>query len=154
MPNVVYYGMFLIGYLLHMGLQIDAVVRASNNGAVSRLAVITRNVFVLLSRLFVSFLLLVVLREHPEYLAPILGFAGITALSISIATSTWIFAGGWGYVVDSIMTFIPILKNYVPPLNGIPAKVSVSTVEQSGIAPKTTTTVETTVNIKPPEVGK
>jgi hypothetical protein len=136
------YLMFFIGYLLHMGLQIDAVVRAKNNAAVSRITVIEQNAFVLPSRLFASFLLLVVLRNHPEYLGPVLGFAGITVSSIAIATSSWLFAGGWGYIVDSIMTFIPVLKNFVPPLNDV--KISVATTTQSGTMPKTVITTETT----------
>jgi len=115
---LIYYGMFLVGYVLHMMLQVDAVVRARNNAAASRFLVLKQNVFVLLSRLFISFITLVVLRAHPEYLGSILGFAGITTSSVDIATSTWIFSGAWGYMVDSVMTFIPILKNYVPQLNG------------------------------------
>ena len=90
---LIYYGMFLVGYVLHMMLQVDAVVRARNNAAASRFLVLKQNVFVLLSRLFISFITLVVLRAHPEYLGSILGFAGITTSSVDIATSTWIFLG-------------------------------------------------------------
>ena len=36
---ILVYGMFFLGYGLHMGLQIDAIVRAKNNAACSRLSV-------------------------------------------------------------------------------------------------------------------
>jgi hypothetical protein len=144
---IVYYGIFVIGYILHAGLQIDAIVRSDGNGACSRMQAISQNGIVLAARFFLSILVLAVLKTHPEYLGAILGFAGISMSNVVIVTSSWVFAGGWGFTVDTFMTFIPVFKNFVPPLNPVKAKVSVSLVEQKGTAPKTITTVETTATI-------
>jgi hypothetical protein len=150
----IYYGMFFTGYALHVGLQIDAAVRSSKTANVTRKQVIGENLAVLGSRLFVSFILLTVLRLYPGLLSPILGFAGITVTGISITTSSWIFSGMWGYTVDSIATFIPILKNYVPPLNDVLVKVEKSTTVQEGQPTKETTTVTAEVPTKTIEMPK
>jgi len=112
------YLVFFVGYALHAALQVDAQVRSSANSATTRVSVLKSNVFVILMRLFISALVLALLRGYPQYLAPLLSFAGVTTTSFAVSTSSEIFAAAWGVVGDSLLTFIPFLKNYVPPLNG------------------------------------
>lgn len=112
------YTLFVVGYLLHMMLQIDAIVRAKNNAAFSRWTTINQNLFPLLARFFISLLVLVFLRSNPQYLAALLSLIGIPATNVVISTQSALFAGAYGYCADSILAFIPWLKNQVPQLNG------------------------------------
>lgn len=118
---IAFYGVFFVGYFLHMMLQVDAQVRAKNNAAASRLTVLKQNVFVLASRFFVSLIILQILKTHPEYLGPFLNLVGAGAIPVAAVTgilSSWIFSGLFGYTIDSLLTFVPLLKNSIPPLNG------------------------------------
>jgi hypothetical protein len=120
------YVMFFVGYALHMMLQVDAVVRAKNNAAISRFVVLKQNAVVILSRLFISAIVYWFMRNNPASLETLLGYIGITvspAIGGAIGSSSWGVAGMFGYMVDSILTFIPFLKNYVPSLNGVPSPV-------------------------------
>lgn len=116
---ILIYVMFLLGYLLHMMLQVDAIVRAKNNAAYSRLVVLKQNAVVLLSRLFLSFLFFAFLRSYPQFLSTVLGWVGIPSIgnSITAVFASWFGAGMFGYMVDSILAFVPYLKNQVPQLN-------------------------------------
>jgi hypothetical protein len=117
------YFAFFLGYALHMMLQIDAQVKAKNNAAYSRLTVLKQNAFVILGRLGISLVLFWVVRHFPSALSVLLGYIGITineSSSSFIMTLAMSAPGSWmfGYVVDSLLTFIPVLKNYVPSMNG------------------------------------
>lgn len=118
---ILIYSMFFLGYVLHMMLQVDAIVRAKNNAAVSRWCVLRENVFVLSARLFISTILFWFIKAHPQFLNTLLGYVGITlspGVGEAVSDSSWGVAGMFGYMIDSVLAFVPFLKNYVPPLNG------------------------------------
>jgi hypothetical protein len=143
---IVVYVMFFAGYTLHMMLQVDAIVRAKNNAAYSRTSVLKQNAFVLSARLFISFLVFWFIRNNPQFLTTLLSYIGITlspGIGDAISASSWGVAGMFGYIVDSVLAFIPFLKNYVPQLNS-DVTVSIATTTQPGAQPKTITTVSET----------
>jgi hypothetical protein len=118
---ILIYAFFFVGYLLHMLLQVRAQVAAKNNGATSMLQVLKDSVFKLLARLGFSLVLFWYIRLHPEMLTKLLNLVGIS-LSGSLgelftlplnAPLSWVF----GYEVDSLLAFIPVLKNIVPQLD-------------------------------------
>ena len=118
---VLIYFAFFCGYAIHLMLQVDAIVRAKNNTAVSRLTVLLENWPRLAGRLLFSFIVFYEIRQHPQFLASLLNAMGITlggtvgdVFSVPLNAP---LSAGFGYVVDSMLAFIPLLRNVVPQLD-------------------------------------
>jgi hypothetical protein len=109
---------FLLGYFLHLFLMIDKAVRDTGNPASSRWILIKQNAGVLAVRFFFSILIYAVVRTHPQLLATLAGYIGINPSSSWLGQLTLItnipLSGVFGYEVDSLLAYIPFLKNEVP----------------------------------------
>ena len=114
--------LFVIGYLLHAGLQIDAIVRAKGAPPKGRLKIIEQNWIRLASRLFVSLMIFLYVWRNPSAIPALLGYFGIslgdTAIAILTLPMSPPIAGMFGFFADSALAFIPWLKNAVPPIDG------------------------------------
>lgn len=114
--------MFLLGQLMHLGAQIDSVVRATNNPATSRIEIFKDRWIPITVRSFIcSMLFGVFLSGHgPDVLKAfnIPSPNWLIALSV-LMTGTGIagvfMAGLAGFGIDSAIGYIPYFKAYIPP---------------------------------------
>ena len=118
---------FFIGFLLHVGLQVDAIARSKNNPANTHWAVVKQNSITLAARFFVSFLIFLYVWGNPSTLPTIIGYFGITLSPNAIAIMTLPMspevAGMEGFFVDSLLAFVPFLKNALPQIQGLQGKL-------------------------------
>ncbi len=106
---------FVVGYMLHALAQVDAIARSQNNAATSRIAIIGENWIRLACRFFISLLAFLFVWYHPE-LITYLGVSPSSTISTILALPMSApVAGAFGFAVDSLLAFIPGLKNFVPP---------------------------------------
>lgn len=115
--------MFVVGYLVHALAQIDAAARAKNNAITSRMRIIDLNWIRLLSRFFFSLMIFLGVWANPTVLSTLAGYFGVTLSQNAIAIMTlpmsvWT-AGLWGFGIDSALAFVPVLKNALPPIEGL-----------------------------------
>jgi hypothetical protein len=112
--------LFVLGYLLHVGLQIGAVARAKNNPTNSRLQILEQNMFRFAARFFVSLMAFLFLWHNPSAVPSLLGVFGIsvgtTATAILTLPISQPIAGMFGFFADSLLAYIPFLKNALPPV--------------------------------------
>ena len=152
---------FVVGYAVHVLMQIDAVARAKNNPINSRLQILEQNWIRLLGRFFTSFLVFTGFWQHPSAIATLIGYTGATLPPNLVAVLTlpmnlW-FAGVWGYGVDSLLAYIPILKNLSPPIEGVQAQllqdasVAIDKVTQQAAAVKEAVEEAKTIVPDPPK---
>jgi hypothetical protein len=122
--------MFLLGQLMHLGAQIDAVVRAKNNTALSRIGIITDRWIPITARAFVcSMTFGVFLGGGAPQVLQVFHLPSpdwIVTLGV-LMTNTGIvgmcLAGLAGFGIDSAIGFIPYFKAYIPPpLDSAPEK--------------------------------
>src|SRR5208282_3958091 len=111
---------FLIGYLVHAGLQIDAIARAKNNPINLRRKVIEQNWIRLSARFFVSLMIFLYVWHNPSMVPSVIGFFGIQLSTNAIAILTLPMSppvsGVMGFAADSLLAYIPLLKNALPPI--------------------------------------
>jgi len=109
---------YSIGAALHVLLQADATARAKNNPLMTWVAVIKQNAIRMAARTFVGTLLFAYVWSNPTSIKDVLGHVGVTfgpqmdwlvALPMS-----WPLAGLYGFFTDTILAFIPGLKNALP----------------------------------------
>lgn len=141
--------MFVVGYLIHMLLQADSIARAANNPLNTKFAVIKQNWPRMLARLFVSFLLFAWAWKNPSAVPSVLGFFGVTISANATAILTIPIsppvAGIFGFAVDSLLAYVPLLKNALPPVEMKQSETKTTDTPQSK-------TVETdTVEVTPKE---
>jgi hypothetical protein len=108
--------LFLCGYAIHALVQVDAIARAKN---AKRWPIIAENWIRILARGFVSLMLFSGLWYNPSVIAAGIKAIGIPAGSTVSAILTvpivpWT-AGLFGFCIDSVLSFIPWLKNVLPP---------------------------------------
>lgn len=112
--------MFAVGYLIHMLLQVDAVARSKNNPTNLRMKVIEQNWIRLLARFFISLLGFLWIWHNPSMAPTILGYFGVNLSANAIAIMTLpispTIAGMFGFAIDSLLAYVPILKNALPPI--------------------------------------
>jgi hypothetical protein len=111
---------FLIGYLLHVGLQVDAVARSETNKISSRWFIVQQNIFRLAARFFVSLMIFIYVWKSPATVPTVLGYLGVTLSENMIAVMTLPMnpqvAGMMGFAIDTFLAYIPWLKNQLPPI--------------------------------------
>ena len=105
---------FVIGYLLHVWVQIQAQAASKSNSAKTEWQILKTNGSRLAIRFFASLCLFMWLWRDPSTfsdIAKVLGLQpGPTATAImTVPMSPW-FAGGFGLAADVLLTFIPGLK--------------------------------------------
>lgn len=112
--------MFNVGHLLHVGLQVDAITRSETNTIDSRWFVVHQNAFRLAARYFVSLMIFLFAWNHPGALPALLGYMGVSVsenfkgiLTLPISAP---LAGMIGFSIDSLLTYVPWLKNQLPPI--------------------------------------
>jgi len=116
--------LFVVGYLLHAGLQVDAIARAKNNPLNSRMHVIAQNWIRMAARLFVSLMLFLWAWHNPSLVPTLLGYFGISlgagAVAILTIPMSPPVSGIFGFASDSLLAYIPILKNALPAVDVAP----------------------------------
>jgi hypothetical protein len=114
--NWLAFGAFVAGYFIHLYLKIDEAVRDKSNPANSRWGLIKQNAAVLLARFFFSAVAYGFVRSHPELLSTLAGYANIPVAILGQLTlvTNIPLSGVFGYEVDSLLGYIPGLKNQVP----------------------------------------
>jgi hypothetical protein len=115
--------MFAVGYLMHVLYQVNAAATAKNNPINSRLTILRNSSIQIVVRFFMNVLLFGLIWHYPSVIASGLGDVGVNLSPNMTAILTLpmnpLIAGGWGYCIDSLLAFIPLLKNAVPPpING------------------------------------
>lgn len=108
-----------IGYALHVLAQVDAIVRAKNNAAVSRLTVLKERWTVFLIRAFISSCLFWIFLDGglPDLLMAFKMEAPGWLLALSAVINSQAgppVAGLIGYGIDSMLAYVPFLKSYIP----------------------------------------
>lgn len=149
--------LYAAGYSLHVLAQVDGIVRAKNNAAVSRLTVLKERWVVFLIRAFVSCCLfwLFLLGGLPNLLGIFKMETPGWLLDLSAVMNSQAgppVAGLIGYGIDSMLAYIPFLKSYIP--SDAP---TVTVVEQvrpviGGIEATKQTTEVTTTPVAPKDV--
>jgi len=114
--------MFQLGQVMHLAAQIDAIVRAKNNPAISRWIVFQERLIPILVRSFIATLgFMIVLGGG---LPKIFGMFNATppnwTVTVAVLLSDtglvgYAIAGGLGFGADSVLGFVPMLKAYIPP---------------------------------------
>jgi hypothetical protein len=114
---------FIVGFLIHAGLQVNAIAKAKNNPLNTEWAVIKQNWITLAARFFVSLLLFIYVWNNPSTLPTVIWYFGVTLSANTIAILTLPMspevAGIMGFSVDSLLAYIPYLKNALPPIQGV-----------------------------------
>lgn len=115
--------MFGVGYIMHVLYQVNAAATAKNNPINSRLKILQNSSIQIVVRFFINAILFGLVWHYPSVLASGLGDVGVNLSPNMTAILTLpmnpLIAGGYGYCMDSLLAFIPILKNAVPPpING------------------------------------
>jgi hypothetical protein len=114
-------GAYTVGQILHVALQADAVRRARNNGTASYRDFFRLNGVRLSARTFLCSMIFIFWWNNPTSLVDVLGYIGwnipdkiahLISLPLTVPTS-----GIFGLASDSILSFIPGLKNAVPQLD-------------------------------------
>ena len=109
---------FVIGWMIHAALQIDAVARAKNNPTNSRVGVVAQNWIRLLGRFFVALMIFSWFWHNPSAVPGLLQALGITLGTTAAAVLTLPIsqpvAGMFGFFGDSALAYIPVLKNALP----------------------------------------
>lgn len=112
--------MFLIGHLMHAGLQVDAIARSKTNPVTSRWFIVQQNSFRLAARFFVSLMAFLFLWNTPDAVPTILGYLGVTVSENVTAIMTLPMnppiAGIMGFSVDTLLAYVPWLSNQLPPI--------------------------------------
>jgi hypothetical protein len=134
---------FLIGHFLHGGLQVDAVARSETNQISSRWFIVQQNIFRLSARFFVSLMVFLYIWSSPSTVPTVLGYIGVTLSENMIAVLTLPMnppvAGMMGFAMDTLLAYIPWLKNQLPPIEYTKTETSVK---------ETTTTVLETHSVQ------
>lgn len=145
---------FLIGYLLHVGLQVDAIVRSETNEITSRWFVVQQNALRLAARFFVSLMGFLYIWNYPSTVPVVLGYMGVSLSGNAIAIMTMPInppvAGFMGFAVDTFLAYVPWLKNQLPPIEYTKVETTVKTTiketksvqETAGPAPVDASTTE------------
>ena len=129
--------LFAIGYLIHAGLQVDAVARARNNPLNSRFDIIGQNWIRLVARFFISLMLFLGLWHNPGMIPSALGYVGMYASPGLVAFITlpivpWT-SGIFGFCADTVLTYLPVLKNALPAVEATQASMALANaVRESG----------------------
>lgn len=114
--------LFLIGYLLHVGLQVDAIARAKGNLPNARRKIFEQSWIRMAFRLFVSLMIFIYVWHEPAAIPKLLGYFGIspneTVTAILTVPMSPPVAGLFGCFWDTVLAFIPGLKNAVPTIDG------------------------------------
>ena len=112
-------GSFVLGYLCHVLWQVNAAAKAPNNGETSPLKIIQSNSIAIFVRFVLSGAAFDILWRYPSFIPKGLGLLGMNVSDGVASVLTWpmvpVFALLYGYAMDSILAFIPKLKNYIPP---------------------------------------
>lgn len=112
--------LFVIGYLLHAAIQIDALARSDMNQFKERWVIAEQNMFRLASRFFVSLMSFLFLWHYPAMVPKIVTMLGFNLSENAIAVMTIPMnppvAGMMGFAVDTLLTYVPWLKNQLPPI--------------------------------------
>lgn len=126
--------LFVVGYILHAGLQVDAAARAKNNPSNSRIEIISHNVIPLLARFFISMMAFLGVWKNPALIGTAVSYipgltlsAGVMAF-LTLPIVPWV-AGMFGFFADSALAYIPGLKNAIPPIEGIPQALNTASDE-------------------------
>lgn len=114
--------MFLIGQLMHLGAQIDAIVRARNNPAISRLQIVKERWIPITVRAFICSCVFGIFLGGggPQILKAFNMSAPAWMITLGVLmTNTGLvgvfLAGLSGFGIDSAIGFIPYFKAYIPP---------------------------------------
>lgn len=115
---------FVIGYIVHALAQVDAIARAKNNLANSRLNIIKENWIPLVVRLFVSFIAFGMFwHNQAAMVGRVQGYFHLADDSVILALMNLpvvpVTAGGWGFAVDALLGFVPYVKTIVPPIEAV-----------------------------------
>lgn len=113
---------YFIGQCFHILLQADAVARSKNNPISTRWGVIRQNAIAMAARVFVCWLLFVLIWDNPTALS---GFFEWIGISISPRMQEILnlpmnvpLAGVYGMFSDSLLGYIPFMKNALPKIEG------------------------------------
>jgi len=135
--------MFIVGYVLHALAQIDAIARAKNDPENSRVNLIVNNWIPLVVRCFISLTFFEILAHNQaSAVSAIQSRFNLAANSLILALVNLpivpSIAGGWGFVMDTILSFIPTkwTKTFVVP----PPPEPVSTASNQKVSPPLSTT--------------
>ena len=104
---------YLIGTLLHAGLQIAAIANAHKQPWVETFRAVLLN---LAARVFVATMVLMLLGQYPAALSNLIKLIGWEPSNTSLYMSAPM-AGIFGYAFDNVLAFIPFLKSQVPSLD-------------------------------------
>lgn len=121
--NVVLTWLFcLVGQMIHLAVQIDAIVRAKNNTATSHKSVLRDRAIPIIARLFAATMFFGVFFGGglPELLKALNMDAPAWTVTIAVLLSNTGFVGIClsgliGLGLDSMIGFFPFFKPYLPP---------------------------------------
>lgn len=146
---------FLIGYALHLGLQVDAIRRSKTNEAQTRWLVVKQNDWRLASRFFISIVLFQYALTSPGSLIAILGYLGVQTTTgadgLAKIPMNSALAGMIGWSIDSVLAFIPWFKNQLPPLEVVTRDETIKRTEEKSTVE--TRSVQKTVEPKAESPG-
>jgi hypothetical protein len=142
----------MIGQLIHLAVQIDTIARAKNNSAISRLEILKDRAIPIIARLFACTMIFGVffggglpkLLEAMNMQPPV--WAAIISILLSGTGFVGICISGLiGLALDSLITFIPMFKSYLPPT--IDAEQAVA---DKGFAQGVDAAKQAVAEVKPP----
>jgi len=120
--------LFALGYLLHAALEIDKIARANppttgfKAWLAARAQIFLQNWIRLAARFFISVCLFLYLWHNPAAVPSLLASLGVTLGTTGTAILTLPIvppiAGIFGFFADSLLGYLPFLKNALPPVDG------------------------------------
>ncbi len=112
---------FVVGYLIHALMQVDAIARSNTNPVESRSMIIRENSIRLLARFFVSLMAFLYVWHNPATIPTVLGYIPGVSLSDNVVSLMTLpmsppVSGILGFFFDSLLAYVPVLKNALPPI--------------------------------------
>lgn len=146
--------MFQLGQVMHLLAQVDAVVRAKNNTAISRRKVLEDRWIPILVRSFACTIGFMILLGGglPRVIQMFGGTPPQWSLVVAVLISEtglvgYGVAAGLGFAADSVLGFIPMLKAYIPP-----ALDQETVVQTKGFVQGVEAAKQAVEEVKPPEL--
>ncbi len=120
---------FVIGYILHVGLQADSIVRSKENIVTSRWFVVQQNAWRLAARFFYALCIFIFFWRNPSMIPAALAYLGYTPgptiMAILTLPMSPPISGMLGFNIDSLLAFIPKLKNVLPAIEMVKRETTV-----------------------------
>ncbi len=152
--HYVIFASFVMGYFLHVWLQVNSIVRATPDEITTNF-VVSQNAPRLAVRFFISMMAFLVIWGNPSSVPAILKYVGLSLSDDAVALLTLPMnipiAGGLGVFIDVLLGFVPMLKNALPPIEftRVEKKVETSVKETTTVSTHTETAAAPAGDVKP-----